>query len=171
MSKKDLKTSSLGYSGKATIQIRKGNKVIKTLGKHNSGFPALFARIASVLTSGVNRTQEARGMPQYLDVGTVDSNGFKSLLGSRVAIEGAYVQSTGAEYVALFSVVIPGVRLTDLTKSITAFRLCSELSTADINYLAGIDLNEEDYITVSSQDYSILVKWEMRLINVNSEVN
>ena len=171
--------NGVNYLGFVRIKKLRGDKVVETIEKHNSGTIWLFKLLSSVLCGN----DERLNMPRYFDIGILDqslnsSAKFQSYLANRVFLSSKVINNfeiksgnayyTG-KYGAVFTALISSINITenDAAKKANILRLYSE-SQKDDTLLAQVELTESEANNLNlnyGQGYNYMIEWVMTFEN------
>ena len=167
--------NGVNYLGFVRIKKLRGDKVVETIEKHNSGTIWLFKLLSSVLCGN----DERLNMPRYFDIGSLNSSAkFYSYLANRVFLSSKVINNfeiksgndyfTG-KYGAVFTALVSSINITKdgNAKKANILRLYSE-SQKDDTLLAQVELTEREANNLSlnySQGYNYMIEWVMTFEN------
>lgn len=163
------KASSIQYSGKVTITVKRGNKIISRKTSSNNGTSLLFKTLCRCLCKDEDAINL---MPFYIDVGEQTPEGFQTGLVTPCVITKRVTQNIAGTdtFVAQFVATLLYSQLLDSSKPLKT----TALKNIDRDILATMTM--ENGISIENSKYTVLLEWEMSFSNstnstIEQEVN
>lgn len=152
------KSSPIEYSGKVTVTIKRGNKIISRKTSSNNGTPLLFKTLCRCLCKD---SDALNIMPFYIDAGNTESGTFKSgLVTPCVITKRVPLESTDGKFVAQFIATLLYSQLKDTNNELKTIAL----KNIDGDILATMT-DDNTSILLTSSKYTALLQWEMSFDN------
>lgn len=157
----------IGYSGKVTVDLVRGGKVVKTIRTHNKGKLPLFNFIANCLAGKFYESLK----PQYIQLFNAGSpNDAVSYIPtpySSVGVETFENAETGDYCEVTFKFVVP-FSILPTGATINQIRLYNQSNTAvnkEIAYFDLVDEQGQPLVITADGKSNVIITWVMKIAN------
>ena len=177
---KKTKNSAIGYSGKVTVKILHGNKVVKTYRNHNTGTYRLFEFIARCLGNTYNEMYAPRFVRAFNIEGEFTEEEIINHLDDVISGPIAYNKidvttnvdsenSLNDSSTVIFSFLIPASLIFDNQTRMNALALYSLTTYDDESIASPMAYVKLDTNIQINEGSNILIEWSLAITNAKND--